>query len=49
VHRPTAPAIVDQLMRAGLPVPNPLDATAQDCAVVGCAQSIVTDTLRVFG
>lgn len=28
-------------------VPNALDTTAQECAVAGCDQAVVTDTLRV--
>ncbi len=28
-------------------MPNPLDATALECRAVGCAQSVVTDTLRI--
>lgn len=43
----TADALVDALNSAGFEVPNPLDTTAQDCAVAGCRQSITTDTLRV--
>jgi hypothetical protein len=40
-------AIVDELDKAGFATPNPRDATAQDCADIGCEQSIVTDTVSI--
>lgn len=39
--------LVDSLAASGLTVPNPLDTTALECRTVGCAQSVVTDTLRI--
>jgi hypothetical protein len=46
-HTLTAAGVIDAITKAGLPAPNPLDTTAQDCPRIGCAQSIVTDTLAV--
>lgn len=43
----TAWDVVRGLEHAGFAVPNPLETTAQECPAVGCAQSVVTDTLRV--
>ncbi|WP_422746715.1 hypothetical protein ACN27E_03925 [Mycobacterium sp. WMMD1722] len=43
----TARGLVDALHRAGAAVPNPRDATAQECPAAGCDQAVVTDTLRV--
>jgi hypothetical protein len=43
----TAVGIVNEITKAGLAAPNPRDATAQDCPLVGCDQSIVTDTVSV--
>lgn len=43
----TAAVIVEGLTKAGLAAPNPRDTTAQDCAQIGCDQSIVTDTVSV--
>lgn len=43
----TALGVVDAITHAGLPAPNPRDATAQDCGDIGCVQSIVTDTVSV--
>ena len=42
-----AHAVVERLAQNGYSVPNALDVTAQLCPSSGCAQSIVTDTLRV--
>lgn len=39
--------LVDSLAASGLTVPNAVDTTALECQTVGCAQSVVTDTLRV--
>ncbi|CAA0096605.1 Uncharacterised protein [Mycolicibacterium vanbaalenii] len=39
--------MVNALADSGLAVPNPLDDTATECPAVGCAQSVVTDTLRI--
>ncbi|GJF12985.1 hypothetical protein NGTWS0302_32670 [Mycolicibacterium cyprinidarum] len=43
----SARGLVDALERAGFPVRNPVDTTAQECPAAGCLQSIVTDTVRV--
>ena len=43
----SARGLVDALERAGFPVRNPMDTTAQECPTAGCLQSIVTDTVRV--
>lgn len=43
----SARGLVEALERAGLPVRNPMDATARECPTAGCLQSIVTDTVRV--
>jgi hypothetical protein len=43
----TAAGIIDEIAKAGLPAPNALDTTAQDCPAIGCDQSIVTDTVAV--
>jgi hypothetical protein len=47
LHPLTAAGVIDAITKAGLPAPNPLDTTAQDCPRSGCTQSIVTDTLAV--
>lgn len=39
--------LVAALAAAGLTVPNPLDITSQECRSVGCAQAVVTDTVRI--
>jgi hypothetical protein len=46
-HASTAAGIIDAITKVGLPAPNPLDTTAQDCPRIGCTQSIVTDTVAV--
>ena len=43
----TAKGLIDALNKAGLPAPNPVNATAQDCPNAGCDQSVVTDTVSV--
>jgi hypothetical protein len=47
LHALTAAGVIDAITKAGLPAPNPLDTTAQDCPRIGCTQSIVTDTVAV--
>lgn len=47
LHALTAAGVIDAITKAGLPAPNPLDTTAQDCPRIGCMQSIVTDTVAV--
>jgi hypothetical protein len=47
LHALTALGVVDAITQAGFAAPNPRDATAQDCADIGCDQSIVTDTVSV--
>jgi hypothetical protein len=42
-----ATAVVNAVVKAGLPAPNPRDTTAQDCGEIGCDQSVVTDTVTV--
>jgi hypothetical protein len=43
----TAKGLIDALNQAGIPAPNPVNATAQDCPTAGCNQSVVTDTISV--
>ncbi|MCV7221851.1 hypothetical protein [Mycolicibacterium elephantis] len=43
----TVDEVLRALNRAGLPAPNPVDTTAQECGAAQCEQSVVTDTLRV--
>jgi hypothetical protein len=43
----TAKGLIDALNQAQFPAPNPVNATAQDCPIAGCDQSIVTDTVSV--
>lgn len=43
----TAEEVIRALRRAGLAAPHPVDTTAQECDLAQCAQSVVTDTLRV--
>ena len=43
----TAHGVVQALTQAGLPVVNPVDTTAKDCAAAGCQQAVVTDQFRV--
>jgi hypothetical protein len=47
LHALTAAGVIDAITKTGLPAPNPLDTTAQDCPRIGCTQSIVTDTVTV--
>jgi hypothetical protein len=42
----TAMGVVEALNAAGLPAPDPLGTTWQDCPDIG-SQSVVTDTVRV--
>lgn len=45
---PTASSdLLTSLSRAGLPVRNALDTTSHECRTVGCAQAVVTDTVRI--
>jgi len=37
-----------RLAAAGLPVPNPRDATSQRCPEVHCAGAVATDTLSIL-
>ena len=43
----TVDEVLRALNRAGLPAPNPVDTTSQECGPAQCEQSVVTDTLRV--
>ena len=43
----SARAVVAALALRGFLVPNILDVTDQTCPAVGCAQALVTDTMRV--
>ena len=58
-HRVSAPAVaplvpmtagqlVETLAREGLEVDHPADTTVNECAQVGCVQSIVTDRFRLL-
>ena len=40
--------LVNILTAAGLPVPNPRDATSQRCPEVHCAGAVATDTLSIL-
>ncbi|PRC59777.1 hypothetical protein C6A85_21685, partial [Mycobacterium sp. ITM-2017-0098] len=39
--------LVASLAAAGLTVPNALDITSREGRAVGCAQAVVTDTVRI--
>src|SRR5260370_22275721 len=41
---PSAAGVVQAMANAGIPVPRPVDTTAQECPAAGCEQSIGTDT-----
>ena len=43
----SAKAAVRLLARHGIPVPNPLVTTRQECPRAGCQLAVVTDTMRV--
>jgi hypothetical protein len=43
----SARGLVNALNTAGFSAPNPLNTTVQECPVIGCDQSVVTDTLKV--
>ena len=42
-----AMSVIKAIAKAGFAAPNPRDTTAQDCAEIGCDQSVVTDTVTV--
>lgn len=44
----TAREIVDALDRQGLPIVNPVDATAAECPGIGCTQAVVTGRFRIY-
>lgn len=44
----SAPQMVDDFRKAGLPAVNPRDTTAQDCPKLHCVQGVRTDTVSVF-
>lgn len=47
MHPLSARGLVNALNIAGFAAPNPLNTTVQECPVIGCDQSVVTDTLKV--
>jgi hypothetical protein len=44
----SASQLVDDFRKAGLPVLNPHDITAQECPKEHCVQGVSTDTVAVF-
>lgn len=48
LHALSALGIIGSIAKAGFAAPDPRDATARDCADIGCDQSIVTDTVSVM-
>ena len=44
----TAQLIVDNLVRSGQAVHNPVDTTAVDCPDAGCAQAVTSDRFQVM-
>lgn len=43
----TVDGVIRALNHAGLAAPYPVDTTAQECRVVRCRESVVTDTVRL--